>query len=141
MPTVDEYVKHLYNRSGELEGVFVTAELWQRIRDRVQPIINNAMEQLLPPPEFKEPMDDWKLLLNHWDFKYPVDTDVHCDHCGNHTENWKEDDPRRFRLKAANLGGLVTYECLQCKSKIAKKHFKKHIDSKTIPYRDVKSMI
>jgi hypothetical protein len=139
MSTADDYVKFYYNRSGKLEGVFLTSELWQRIRHQVQPIINTGLDQLTPP-EHKEPMADLKLLQDHWDFKYPVDTDVHCDHCGNHTENWQDDVPRKFRLKAANLGGLVTYECLECKSKISKKHFKKHIDSKTIPYHESKSM-
>jgi hypothetical protein len=140
MPTKEDFVKFLYNRSGELEGVFLTPEIWQRIKHQAQPIINNALERMLPP-EFKEPMEDWNLLLNHWDFKYPVDKDVHCDQCGNHTEDWQKDEPRKFRLRAANLGGLVTYECLQCKSKISKKHFKKHIDTKTVPYHEVKSMI
>ncbi|MFP4070734.1 MAG: hypothetical protein ACLFTB_01680 [Desulfovibrionales bacterium] len=140
MPTADDYIKQFYNKKGDLEGVFITPELWRLIRHKAQPLINNALERL-SPEEFVEPLQDWEMLKEHWDFKYPVDMDVHCDFCGNDTENWQEDDPRLFRLRAANLGGLVSFECLRCKSKITKKHFKKHIDTKTVPYTEVKKMI
>jgi hypothetical protein len=140
MPTTDDYIKFYYNRTGDLEGVFVTAELWRYIKHQTQPAINNALECLIPT-ELKEPLNDWKMLQDHWDFKYPVDTDVHCDHCGAHTENWQDDQPRKFKLRAANLGGLVSFECLNCKAKIVKKHFKKHIKSETVPYHESKSMI
>lgn len=140
MPTRDDLFKVWFTKKGDFDGVFIHPEVWRRIRHQVQPLVNNALD-VLAPEERPEPIQDWELLVNHWDFQYPVDWDVHCDHCGNETENWKEDDPRKFRLNAANLGGLVTFECLNCRSKVTKKHFKKHIDSKTVPYSETKTMI
>jgi DNA-directed RNA polymerase subunit RPC12/RpoP len=79
-------------------------------------------------------MDDWELLKKYWDFQYAVDTDVFCENCGNTTENWEQDHPRKFYLKAASLGGLVTFQCAQCSARILKKHFKDSIKVELLPF-------
>ncbi|MFW6177785.1 MAG: hypothetical protein ACOC43_05400, partial [Desulfohalobiaceae bacterium] len=75
----------------------------------------------------QEPLQDWELLLQHWDFKYPVSKEVSCEICGNQTQDWQKDSPRKFLLKAASLGGLVSFECLNCQARIIKKHFKDYV--------------
>lgn len=129
----DSMIKRYYNEHGELEGVFILHPLWRAIEKSINPILERGLVELNPKQK-KEPLGDWEDLQKHWDFKYPVDWDVTCGHCHNQTENWSTDIPRKFFLTAVNLGGLVAFQCLACKAKIVKKHFKKHMDIKTTPF-------
>ena len=61
-----------------------------------------------------------------------------CEHCGNKTENWSEDEPRLFRLTSANLAGLVAFKCMNCRAKVVKKHFKDQITTECTPYLEEK---
>ncbi|MGE4553396.1 MAG: hypothetical protein AB7D57_09795, partial [Desulfovibrionaceae bacterium] len=124
----------LYDKRGELLGVLLSPEAWAVAREAVEARFAPAAAE----PEIAERLDDWETLKAYWDFPYPVDTDVHCGHCGNHTEDFQADDPRRFRLTAASLGGLVTFVCMNCRSKIIKRHFKKEIVSETQPFQEAK---
>ena len=84
--------------------------------------------------DYKEPIEDWELFKKCWDFKYPYDFSVKCEICGNETQNWEQDEEKKFLLTAASVSGLVSFKCLKCGSKIVKKHFKDKIVSETIPY-------
>lgn len=109
----------LYSQNGELIAVLVGSALWEKIEQIVPELSCKPAEQERP-----EPISDWELLKDYWDFKYPLDLSVQCNHCGNQTDNWELDDPRKFTLRAASLGGLVNFECMNCKSRIIKRHFK-----------------
>lgn len=131
-------VQDVYNRQGQLLGVFLSREIWDLVGDKLTSVINQAMQELdsgKKEPEIKEPIDEWNLLKQHWDFKYELSREVYCENCGNHTYNWEDDQPRKFKLKAANLGGLVTFQCLECQAKIVKKHFKDHIKVEVKPLK------
>ena len=86
------------------------------------------------PEQLPEPLADWATLQEFWDFPYPVDTDVVCGQCGSSTSDWQRDEPRKFRLVACNLGGLVRFECQACKARIMKRHFKDKITAETRPF-------
>ena len=129
-----QHVTELYDKHGTLLGVQLSPEAWAVARAAVEAHFAPAQ----PEPDIPERLADWEMLKSYWDFPYPVDTDVHCDACGNHTEDFQADEPRKFRLTAANLGGLVTYACLNCRSKIIKRHFKKEITSETRPFQESK---
>ena len=128
-------VQTLYSGSGERVGVYIPADLWAEVEAEVIPVLQVGYERLHGRQETFEPLQDWDLLVAHWDFPYPVDMGVSCGQCGSSTENWKEDTPRTFRLKAASLGGLVVFECLACHSRVSKRHFKDGIKSETSPNR------
>ncbi len=128
-------IQALYGDEGEFLGLFIGPEMWYRIEKEVAPVIQRELDKLEQrnQPTLKEPLDDWDNLKKFWDFRYPVDYDVRCEHCGANTENWQADDPRKFQLKAASLSGLVSFECRGCGSKIIKKHFKDRITVETSP--------
>lgn len=116
---------HLHDSSGKFLGVFIPDTIWDQLELRVK----NALQALnVAPTPIKEPIADWETLKKIWDFPYPVDTDVHCTLCGNSTDNWEQDAPRKFFLKAAGLGGLVAFECGQCHARVRKNHFKDAIE-------------
>lgn len=127
-----EHITELFDKEGNLIGCLLTAEAWVAVR----PAALKTLGVQEKPAERPEPIADWDMLKEYWDFPYPVDTDVHCEHCGERTENWQEDTPRKFRLSSANLAGLVSFVCQQCNSKITKKHFKDEITSETAPFQD-----
>jgi hypothetical protein len=118
-------------------------DLWSIL----QPSLSNVLKEqglshtLLKPSEpvaaqqrpRSEPISDWEELMAYWDFSYPIDYDVTCEHCGAHTDNWQKDSPRKFYLSAANLGGLVSFECQCCGSRIIKKHFEDTITTECNP--------
>ena len=89
-------------------------------------------------PEMPEPVAEWETLKEYRDYQYPVDTDVHCEACGNKTEDWTNDEPRLFRLTSANLAGLVSFKCMNCQAKVVKKHFDKEIKTECTPFHDSK---
>lgn len=138
MPRTLPHFQELFDGSGQSLGVLISAELWTRVREKVLPRIEAAYRELDPAgapsrPDRPEPLADWKTLLDYWDFTYPPSLDVHCDHCGAATADWSADAPRKFILRAANLGGLVNFECQSCHARILKKHFKKHVTVECLP--------
>jgi hypothetical protein len=135
MPYNIQYVQDLYDNSGSLIGVLISPEIWNSAYDKLRPILEAEVQKYAAPEENQEkpePIEDWNFLLEHWDFKYPVDRSVSCDLCGAHTDNWQEDEPRKFKLKAASLGGLVAFRCNNCRARVTKKHFKEHIVSESV---------
>lgn len=122
-------ITELFDKHGNLIGALLTAEAWQQVK----PLLAGTAAEEEEPTERPEPLNDWETLKSFWDFTYPVDMDVACDHCGNATEDWSADSPRLFRLTAASLSGLVTFQCMSCRSKIIKKHFKDELVVETHP--------
>ncbi len=127
--------QELYDAEGQPLGAFLGPEAWALVREAVLA----RYAQPAPPPEASEPLQDWRDLVQFWDFKYPVDHDVACEVCGNSTSAWELDEPRKFVLTAANLGGLVAFRCLGCGAKILKRHFKDSIKVETRPFIEEKS--
>ncbi|MEF3698338.1 hypothetical protein [Desulfolutivibrio sp.] len=127
----------LHDVSGKPLGVFIGSEIWETCKNEVLPILTQAMHPepvvVQRPPE---PLKDWEALLGYWDFTYPPAYDLVCENCGAATDDWRADDPRKFWLTAANLGGLASFQCLHCKSRIMKRHFKKHVSVECRPYVD-----
>ncbi len=139
MPPISSHFLELFDAAGAPRGVLLSPELWSRVKDKVLPAIERALVQVDPgcrpePEQRPEPIKEWETLLAYWDFTYPPDYDVSCEHCGASTPNWQQDEPRKFRLRNANLGGLVTFQCQSCKSLVLKKHFKKHLTVECHPY-------
>lgn len=132
---------YLCDAQGEVLAVHVPIEIWKKIESKVMPLVQEALgkpqgpaEEQLPP----EPLADWTALTEYWDFKYPVNTEVHCDVCGNRTGDWTKDEPRKFWLRACNIGGLCRYQCLSCKALVTKKLFKDKIVFEATPGRETK---
>lgn len=135
----DKDIQGVYDHKGNLIGVIISPKLWQAIEDEVNPIIDKYLgvsEEQVPARNVEEPIADWENFLNFWDFRYPVEKKVICHHCGCETSDWTADSPRKFLLKAANIAGLVTFQCLQCKARVIKRHFKDHIEFEVIPYKE-----
>lgn len=125
----------LFDDKGTLIGVALSPEAWEVAQKAVMGKFATESEKPMRP----EPVREWENLLDYWDFPYDPDYDVHCEHCGSKTENWKDDSPRKFRLSSANLAGLVSFQCQQCESKVVKRHFKDEITSETIPHQKEKN--
>ncbi|NCC24918.1 MAG: hypothetical protein EOM25_06935 [Deltaproteobacteria bacterium] len=119
----------ILDQEGVLVGVFIPATIWNMIRIQVVPILEKASQPIEKP--HNEPMHDWDQLCKYWDFRYPLSMAVECGRCGQKTDDWQSDEPRKFRLKAANLGGLASFECCQCHARINKKHFKDKVTVET----------
>jgi DNA-directed RNA polymerase subunit RPC12/RpoP len=137
--TSDRFIE-LYDASGSVVGVFIGPELWKKTRDAVLPVLEAALPAGDPEPAGidlpPEPIEDWETLVAYWDFPYPPAYDLVCDHCGSRTEDWRKDTPRKFRLTAASMGGQTSFECLTCRARIIKRHFKKHVDVECRPFVD-----
>lgn len=131
-------VTELYGKDGRLYGVLLSPELWNEVSKVVLAMAKDIPAECAcePEPERPEPMEDWNMLKDYWDFRYDYEAKVQCDNCGNATDDWEKDDPRKFRLTAANLGGQVTFSCQNCGSRIIKRHFKDHIDYQCCPCND-----
>jgi hypothetical protein len=136
MPQPNPHFLELIDAQDACHGVWLGPELWERLKDRILPLLESeqAAASKAEPELRPEPMAEWETLLAYWDFTYPPAYDVTCEHCGNTTEDWRQDTPRKFRLRTANLGGLVTFQCQACQSLVLKKHFKKHITVECQPY-------
>lgn len=117
-------LQKFYDEKGNLQAVLISAALWERVRNYL-PEVDDEKKQV--PREFPEPLNDWEQLKDYWDFQYPVCTDVVCDNCGNATSDWENDTPRKFKLRAANIGGQVGFECTSCGARVLKRHFKDHM--------------
>jgi len=126
----------LFDKDKKCIGVFLSPELWAKAESILSPAIDKALEDLNSSlkNEVPEPMNDWVALAQYWDFQYPMPTDVYCEQCGNKSHDWKLDEPRKFKLRSATIGGLVNFECQTCNSRILKKHFKKHVDVECRPF-------
>ncbi|WP_319469924.1 hypothetical protein [uncultured Pseudodesulfovibrio sp.] len=130
---MSDHINELYDKDGNLIGALLSAEAWTAARTVVLDHLGIVEEPQVK--ELAEPTQDWETLKEYWDFQYPVDTDVQCEHCGNATEDWAADEPRKFRLTSANLAGLVSFKCENCQSKIVKKHFKDEIKTECTPFQ------
>ncbi len=129
---MSDHITELFDKNGNLIGALLTAEAWTAVKSGVLAKLGLADADV--PPEKPEPVADWEMLQQYWDFPYPVDTDVACSCCGSSTRDWAADDPRKFRLTAANLAGLVSFKCLGCQAKVVKKHFKDTITTECTPF-------
>ncbi|MDR3639913.1 MAG: hypothetical protein P4L39_01170 [Humidesulfovibrio sp.] len=136
MYPISSEFQELFDAKGQCLGAILGPEAWLTVRDLV--LARFAPAQVAAP-EVVEPLQDWHDLVQFWDFKYPVDLDVKCSLCGNETLDWQQDEPRKFRLTAANLGGLVTFRCLGCQAKVMKRHFKDSIKVEAKPFLPEKS--
>lgn len=129
----DPGFQEIFDAQGKVLGAILGPEAWALVRATI-------VARLAPPVCEPEPLEDWRTLLAIWDFKYPVDLDVACAICGNASPDWEHDEPRKFRLCAANMGGLVTFRCLSCKARIMKRHFDDEIQVECRPFAPEKSV-
>ncbi|EGB15473.1 hypothetical protein DND132_2269 [Pseudodesulfovibrio mercurii] len=136
---MSDQINELFDKDGNLIGALLTAEAWTTVRALVMDALGVNENDAPDAPEVKpEPLADWETLTQYWDFPYAVDMDVACENCGNRTEDWSSDEPRKFRLTSANLAGLVAFQCMDCRAKVVKKHFKDEIVTECTPYREEK---
>ena len=133
---MSDYINELFDKDGNLIGTLLSAEAWTTVRKQVYATLGVVDESV--EPEKPEPISDWETLKEYWDYPYPVGTDVHCEACGNKTEDWAGDEPRLFRLTSANLAGLVSFKCMNCQAKVVKKHFDNEIKTECTPFHDSK---
>ena len=115
-------ILYLYDANGTLCAVQLSPALWERAKAHV---LDNG--ENLPVVNAPEPLEDWEVFKQYWDFKYPFCANVECLHCGACCDDWAHDPERRFRLLNANLGGLLVFRCAACGAVVRKKHFKDHI--------------
>lgn len=123
-------IRYLVDAQGNRQGVLIDEALWPYVERVVLAALERvcAQERAIP-----EPLTDYELLQKNWDFRYPFCESVECSTCGASTQNWRQDDPRKFILRAANLGGLVAYQCLACQSRITRRHFKDKVSITCTP--------
>ena len=133
MSNQDDNLTELFDKSGNLIGALITAELWTKVKPHILALLPKA-----EPEERPEPMNAWVQLKEYWDFNYDIDVSVTCECCGSSTENWEIDAPRKFRLVSANLGGLASFKCSKCQARITKQHFKDKIVTQCKPFIDEK---
>ncbi len=113
----------LFDEKGNLYAVMLSAELWGKGRNRLEPLIRNLLGSLQPETP-QEPLHEWDELVKYWDFRYPVCYDVQCGNCGAQTDDWRNATDKPFRLKSAQWGGLAVFSCNKCGATVRKKHFK-----------------
>ncbi|MFO7728282.1 MAG: hypothetical protein R6X11_08130 [Desulfonatronovibrio sp.] len=130
----NKQVQPLYNETGRLMGVFIAADKWFENEKDLEAILFPGQSSQSSPEARPEPVKDWEVFLSYWDFNYPEEKKVKCDNCGSNTEDWSQDNPRKFVLKAANIGGMVSFQCQQCSFRVTKKHFKDHICYECTPF-------
>lgn len=124
-------IKYVFDQKGQPQGVFLEEEMWTHVSKHVL----SVLERLYPTDSaFPEPFSDYELLEKYWDFRYELPTDVSCESCGSSTPDWKADDPRKFMLRAANMGGLLSFQCVACTSRITKRHFKDKVTVTCTPH-------
>lgn len=128
----------LHDAQGEPFGVFISAALWAEVQAEVLPVLMAAAGEPDQQPEavFPEPLGDWTDLATFWDLPYPLDRAVACGNCGAASSDWQADEPRLFRLKACNLGGLASFECQSCRARVTKRHFKDGVKVQTVPFAE-----
>ncbi len=131
MQEYPDCIRELYTADGKLYGVMISPELWSELSSVVVKQLTKA-GKMAAQKEKKEPMADWELLQEYWDFKYPPNAEVCCEICGSKTTDWVHDTPRKFKLLAANLGGLARFCCNNCQAVVVKRHFKDCIKTECI---------
>ncbi len=133
---INKEVQPLFEETGNLHGVYISASKWFENKNELESILfpQHGSNVDRRSGEMPEPMKDWDNFFSYWDFNYPEEKNVLCKNCGSHTEDWTVDEPRKFKLKAANLGGQVSFQCQQCQCRVTKKHFKDHICYEYSPY-------
>lgn len=128
-------VQPLYDENGQLHGVYIKAAIWFKHESQLEAVLfPDEVARSKESKPMAEPIADWEQFLSYWDFNYPMEKVVKCDNCGANTHDWTIDDPKKFTLKAANLGGLVSFKCNQCNYRVSKKHFKDHICYECTPF-------
>jgi len=115
-------ILYLYDAKGTLYGVQLSLELWERTKIHILKV-----QEPQAGVEAPEPFDAWEEFKQYWDFKYPFCANVECLNCGARCDDWEHDPARQFRLRTANLGGLLVFRCTVCGAGIRKKHFKDHM--------------
>ncbi|MDO9633376.1 MAG: hypothetical protein Q7I92_15880 [Humidesulfovibrio sp.] len=128
--------QEIFDAQGQPLGAILGPEAWASVRE----IVLQHFSLPEAEPEKPEPLEDWRSLVLHWDFRYPVDLDVSCPFCGSDTADWEHDSPRKFMLTAANMGGLVSFRCLSCQARIIKRHFYDAIKVEALPYSPEKGL-
>lgn len=128
--------QEIFSAQGQPLGAILGPEAWALVQET---ILSHFGATPAPEPQLKEPLQDWLDLTKIWDFNYPLGLDVECPLCGNTTADWEHDDPRKFSLTAANMGGLVAFRCHGCQAKIIKRHFKDIIKVEVKPFVPEKS--
>ena len=116
----------LFDQNNNLYAVMLSADIWSRYQHKLEPLIKKFLEEMEPTLK-PEPLHEWEELKSYWDFKYPVSADVKCLNCGKETDDWTTDPQKPFRLRGANIGGLVVFRCEGCGAIVRKKHFKDHV--------------
>lgn len=120
------HVVHLHDPQGRLYGVLLSPQIWAAVQHTMTPLLDQALERMYPTAR-PEPIADWQMFKDYWDFKYPFCADVHCDACGAVTDDWEHDPRHPFLLRNATLSGMLVFGCVQCGASVRKKHFKDHI--------------
>lgn len=127
----DTAIRYVVDAQGQSQGVFLEEEFWQHVCTHVLA----QLEKLFPSdPIIQEPLQDFELLKKYWDLRYELPTDVQCQSCGNSTEDWQADEPRKFLLRAANIGGLLAFQCQNCKARVTKCHFQDKVSVSCTPF-------
>ncbi len=127
---LSDQVVPLYDANGDLYTVLLGADIWRRGSERLLRVINSLEDPAVPRPE---PLEDWEMFKQYWDFRYPYNAEVECRHCGAQTNDWTLDPLKPFRLKSAQLGGLVVFHCNACNATVRKKHFKDRVYYEATP--------
>lgn len=127
----DTAIRYVVDAQGKPQGVYLEEDMWQQVCKHVLAVA----ERLFPSERvISEPMADYELLVKYWDLRYELPSDVSCEACGASTEDWQADEPRKFLLRAANMGGLLAFECQNCKSRVTKRHFKDKVTMTCTPH-------
>jgi hypothetical protein len=115
-------ILYLYDAHGTLHGVQLPKALWERAKPHL-------LKDIEPQPvvDTPEPTEAWEEFKQYWDFKYPFCADVKCLNCGARCDDWEHDPALQFKLRNANIGGLLVFHCTVCGAVIRKKHFKDHM--------------
>lgn len=121
-----EIVSRVVDNAGNTLAVQIPWKTWQRIAPVVEPLLAPATPRKAVKDR-PEPMDAFEEFLQYWTFRYPYSPAVACPHCGEKTENWREDPRHPFKLANANIGGLLVFHCIACGTTIRLKHFKDHV--------------
>ena len=129
-----EDLLYLVDEKGSLKAVQLSATLWNRVESLVAPLL--AQKDVVTTVQQQGPLNDFKTLMEYWDFTYPYSPAVTCPHCGAHTDDWRCEPQKDFILTNANLGGLLVFHCLHCGTTIRHKHFRDHVSYEhTTPVR------
>lgn len=127
----DTAIRYLVDAQGRPQGVVLDEKFWGHVCRDVLATLHRLFPKEEPLPE---PLADYALLEKYWDFRYDLGTQVSCEVCNATTPDWREDDPRKFRLCAANMGGLLVFECANCQARITRRHFKDKVTESCTPH-------